>query len=245
MHTHHLAIITALALTSALIAAPVPRTAAGKPNLDGIWQASGTAAADLQDHAARFNMLAGRSVVAGGGEIPYQPWAAAKKAANFQNRQQADPLNQCYLPSVPRIMYLDYPFQIFQTPQSVAITFEWSLVFRLIPTDGSRHPADVDSWMGDSRGRWEGDTLVVDVGNHNDKTWFDMAGDFHSDALHVVERYRMTDPDTIQYEATIEDSKVFTKPWTIRLTQVLAIDTDLLDYICLENEKDLKHLVGK
>jgi hypothetical protein len=189
--------------TSAQGQATVPRTADGKPNLAGIWQASSTPSVDLQDHAARYNMPAGRSVVVGGGEIPYQAWAAAQKA---------DPLAQCYIPGVPRVMYLDFPFQIFQTPQAIAMTFEWSLDYRLIPTDGSPHPADLDSWMGDSRGRWEGDTLVVDVSNNNDKTWFDMAGDSHSDALHVVERYRMTGPDTIQYEATIEDAKVFTKP---------------------------------
>jgi hypothetical protein len=241
MRTHYLVLVTALVFTSALIAAPkrtsnthppLPRTADGKPNFDGIWQASSTAAADLQDHAARFNMLAGRSVVTGG-EIPYQPWAAAKKAENFRNRQTADPLTQCYMPSVPRIMYLDFPFQIFQTPQAVAITFEWSMIFRLIYTDGSPHPADIDSWMGDSRGHWEGDTLVVDVRNYNDKTWFDMAGDFHSDALHVVERFRMTGPDTIQYEATIDDSKVFTKPWTITIPLHRRADRDrLFEYNC-------------
>jgi hypothetical protein len=241
MHTHRFPTITAIALMSALIAAPqsLPRTADGKPNLNGIWQASSTAAADLQDHSAGYNMLAGRSVVVGA-EIPYQPWAAAKRAENFQNRHKADPLAQCYMPGVPRIMYLDFPFQIFQTPQAVAVTFEWSLVFRLIYTDGSRHPADVDSWMGDSRGRWDGDTLVVDVGNHNDKTWFDMAGDFHSDALHVVERYRMTGPDSIQYEATIEDSKVFTKPWTISLPLRRRTDRDrLFEYSCQSEAEEV------
>ncbi len=137
------------------------------------------------------------------------------------------------MPGVPRIMYLDFPFQIFETSQAVAITFEWSLVYRLIYTDGSQRPADLDSWMGDSRGHWEGDTLVVDVGNYNDKTWLDMAGDFHSNALHVVERYHMTDPDTIQYEATLEDSKVFTKPWTIRIPLRRRTDRDrLFEYIC-------------
>jgi len=241
MPTHRFVPITAIALTTALLAfsqsvpvvtATLPRTADGKPNLEGIWQASSTAAADLQDHAARNNMLAGRAVVVGA-EIPYQPWAAAKKAENFQNRQKADPLNQCYIPGVPRIMYLDFPFQIFQTPQAVAMAFEWSLDYRLIHTDGSSHPADLDSWMGDSRGRWDGDTLVVDVSNNNDKTWFDMAGDFHSDALHVVERYRMTDPGTIQYEATIEDTKVFTKPWTIRIALHRRTDRDrLFEYVC-------------
>jgi hypothetical protein len=241
MQTHHLFTIAAFAVASVLIAAPqntpvpkptLPRTADGKPNLGGIWQASGSAASDLQDHAARYNMPAGRSVV-NGSEIPYQPWAAGKKAENFQNRQKADPLSRCYFPGIPRIMYLDFPFQIFQTPRAVAITFEWSLVYRLIYTDGSRHPADLDSWMGDSRGRWDGDTLVVDVSNYNDKTWFDLAGDFHSDALHVVERYRMTDPDTIEYEATIEDSKVFTKPWTISLPLRRRVDRDrLFEYSC-------------
>jgi hypothetical protein len=241
MPTHRIAAITASALMSALVAfsqrvpvtrPSVPRTADGKPNLEGIWQASSTAAADLQDHAAGYNMLAGRSVVEGA-EIPYQPWAATKKAENFRNRQKADPLNQCYIPGVPRIMYLDFPFQIFQTPQAIAMTFEWSLDYRLIHTDGTPHPADLDTWMGDSRGHWEGDTLVVDVGNNNDKTWFDMAGDFHSDALHVVERYRMTGPDTIQYQATIEDTKVFTKPWTISIALHRRTDRDrLFEYVC-------------
>jgi hypothetical protein len=234
MHNRYLASIAAIVLSNALIAAPpLPRTADGKPDLSGIWQASSTAAADLQDHAAGYNMLAGRSVVGAGAEIPYQPWAVAKKAENFQNREKADPLSHCYLPGVPRIMYLDYPFQIFQTPQAVAMTFEWSLIYRLIYTDGSPRPADLDSWMGDSRGRWEGDMLIVDVGNYNGKTWFDKAGDFHSETLHVVERYRMIGPDTIQYEATIDDSKVFTKPWTISISLRRRTDRDrLYEYIC-------------
>jgi hypothetical protein len=241
MRIHHLATITAIAFSSVLLAAPkrtiappqpLPRTADGKPNLEGIWQAESTAAADLQEHAARLNMLAGLSVVSGG-QIPYQPWAAAKKAENFQTRQQTDPLGNCYMPGTPRIMYMNFPFQIFQTPQAVAMTFEWSLIYRLVYMDGTQHPSDMDTWMGDSRGHWDGDTLVVDVRNFNDKTWFDMAGDFHSDTLHVVERYRMTGPDTIQYEATMEDSKVFTKPWTISLALQRRTDRDrLFEYVC-------------
>jgi hypothetical protein len=251
MHTHHFATIALIALTSSLFAAaqptPVPakslpRTADGKPNLEGIWQVYGSAAADLQDHPARNNMPAGRSVVVGG-EIPYQTWAAVKKAENFQNRLKADPLSKCYIPGVPRIMYLDFPFQIFQTPQAIAMAFEWSLDYRLIHTDGTPHFKDLDSWMGDSRGHWEGDTLVVDVRNSNDKTWLDMAGDFHSDALRVVERYSMTSQDSIEYEATIEDSKVFTKPWTIRLAFHRRTDRDrLFEYVCqaeLEEETGL------
>ncbi len=242
MHTHRLIIITAIALSTALMAAPpgtptaqqqgVPRTADGRPNLEGIWQASSTAAADLQDHVASLNMLAGRSVVVGG-EIPYQQAAARQRAENFQNRQTADPLSKCYIPGVPRVMYLDFPFQIFQTPKVIAMTFEWELEYRLLYTDGTPHPADTDFWMGDSRAHWEGDSLVVDVSNINDKTWFDMAGDFHSDALHVVERYHMSDHDTIQYQATMEDSKVFTKPWTINIALHRRLDRDrLFEYSC-------------
>ena len=241
MNRYLLATITTAALTGALLAAPartpagtssLPRTADGKPDLQGIWQAESSAAADLQDHVASLNMTAGRSVVAGG-QIPYQPAAAKQRAENFQNRQTADPFSKCYIPGVPRIMYIDFPFQIFQTPRLIAMAFEWELDYRMIYTDGSPHPADADFWMGDSRGHWDGDTLVVDVANNNDKTWFDMAGDFHSGALHVVERYRMTDHDTIQYEATIEDPKVFTKPWTINIPLHRRTDrTRLYEYVC-------------
>ena len=251
MHSFRLATIAALALSTALLAAPpgesasgqlsLPRTADGKPDLEGIWQASSTAAADLQDHVASLNMLAGRSVVEGG-VIPYQEWAAKKRAENFQNRSSADPLAKCYIPGVPRVMYLDFPFQIFQTPKLIGMAFEWELDYRLIYTDGTPHPTDADFWMGDSRGHWEGDTLVVDVNNINDKTWFDMAGDFHSDALHVVERYHMTDRDTIQYEATIEDSKVFTKPWTINIALRRRIDRQrLYEYSC---ESEVEEVSG-
>jgi hypothetical protein len=241
MNTNRFAIIIGIALSAALIASgqgsvasseqPLPRTADGKPDLQGIWQASTTAGADLQDHIAGLNALAGRSVVAGG-TIPYLPAAAMQKAENFRNRQTADPLSKCYLPGVPRVMYLDFPFQIFETPKAITMAFEWELEYRLIYTDGTPHPDD-SFWMGDSRGHWEGDTLVVDVKDINDKTWFDKAGDFHSDALHVVERYRMTDHDTIQYEATMEDAKVFSKPWSINIALHRRTDRDrLFEYVC-------------
>lgn len=239
MHKRPLTTVLSIALAGAALAAgqgapkSLPRSAGGHPDLEGIWQASSTAAADLQDHVASYNMLAGRSVLAGGGSIPYQPWAAAKKAENFQNRVKLDPVNKCFMPGVPRIMYMNFPFQIFQTQKTIAMAFELSEDYRLIYTDGSPHFEDLSFWMGDSRGRWEGDTLVVEVANNNDKTWFDMAGDFHSDALKVVERYTMTDRDTIQYEATIQDPKVFTKPWTIRVPLKRRTDRDrLFEYVC-------------
>jgi hypothetical protein len=210
----------------------LPRTANGRPNLQGIWEARNAAAADLLDHSARHEMRPGRSVV-DGNELPYQPWAAVKKIENTANRATADPLAKCYMPGVPRIMYMPYPFHIFQTDDHVAITFEWSQVHRLIYANGSKPHDGIEFWMGDSRGRWEGDTLVVDVTNHNDKTWFDMAGNFHSEALHLVERFTMTDANTIQYEVTVEDPKVFTRPWKMSMPLHRHTDMDrILEYQC-------------
>ena len=138
----------------------IPRTADGRPNLDGIWQVRNRASYDLQDHLSRYMMPAGRSVVEGG-EIPYQPWAAAKKAENFAKRMELDPLNKCFMAGLPRMMYLEFPFQILQTRDHIAMAFEWTQVYRLIYTNGTTHDARLQPWMGDARGRWEGDTLVV------------------------------------------------------------------------------------
>jgi len=226
-------LIVLLSAALPLRAQTLPRTADGKPNFQGIWQVRNRAAYDLQDHVARQGMPAGKGVVEGG-EIPYQPWAAKKKLENFANRQTADPLSKCFLPGVPRIMYMDFPFQIFQTREHVAFTFEWSQVHRLIYTTGTpaRH-SGLEFWMGDSRGRWEGDTLVVQVDQHNDQTWFDMAGNFHSEEMKLVERYTMRDADTIQYEVTIEDPKVFTRPWKISMPIYRHKDMPrLLEYQC-------------
>ena len=184
-----------------------------------------TAAWDIQDHTgqrfpglpARFSVPAGQGVVEGN-EIPYQPWALARKTENYKTRMTADPEAQCYLPGVPRITYMPHPFQIFQLSDRVVILYEYLHTTREIFTDGSRHPTmPVEFWMGDSRGRWEGNTLVVDVTLFTDRTWFDRAGNFHSDDLHVVERYTRTGRDHMLYEVTIEDPKVFTRPWKMRM----------------------------
>jgi hypothetical protein len=195
-----------------------PRTPDGLPDLQGVWQALTTSAWDLQDHPARLDVPGGQGVVEGN-DIPYQPWAAAKQKENFENRKAADPLLKCDMPGVPRVTYLPFPFQIFQTTRSVVILYEYIHVSRIIYTDRSPHPyaQAVDFWMGDSRGHYEGDTLVVDVTNLNDQTWFDAAGNFHSDALHVIERYTPIGRDQIRYEVTIEDPKVFTRPWKMRM----------------------------
>jgi len=195
-----------------------PRTPDGKPNLQGIWQVLNTAAWDIQDHHARLGVPAGQGVVEGN-DTPYQPAALAKKRENFENRLTADPETKGYLPGVPRIMYMPFPFQVFQTPNYVTIAYEYAHAIRIIYTNGTQHPAGhIDFWMGDSRGRWEGDTLVVDVIHFNDQTWFDRSGNFHSDALHVIERYTLIGPDHLNYEVTIEDPKVFTRPWKMSMS---------------------------
>jgi len=218
--------------------AAIPRTPDRRPDFEGIWQVRNRAAYDLRDHSSSHMMPAGLSVIEGG-EIPYQPWAAAQKATNFANRATADPLAKCYMPGVPRIMYLESPFQILQTRDHIAMAFEWTQVYRLIHTNGTPHDDRIQPWMGDSRGRWEGDTLVVDVAYHNDQTWFDAAGDFHSDALRLVERYTMRDADTIQYEVTIEDPKVFTRPWKISMPLYRQRGMErILEYHCQAEKEE-------
>jgi hypothetical protein len=223
-----------------------PRTPDGKPDLNGIWQVLNTAAWDVQDHSARSGVPAGQGVVEGN-EIPYQSWAAQKKKENFEQAAVADPLAECFLPGVPRATYLPFPFQIAQTPAAIAMLYEWSRTTRLIYTDGSKHPEGLEFWMGDSRGSWEGDTLVVDVTNFNGKTWFDRAGNFHGTALHVVERYTRVGPDQLLYEVTIEDPKVFTRPWKMSMPLYRRAEKNvkILEYECLEYLQEQRYSRGK
>src|SRR5262245_41835556 len=210
------ALLVVRATHTAAQAPAAPRTAHHRPKLQGIRQVLNTAAWDIQDHPARLGVPAGQGIV-DGNEIPYQPAALAKKRANFENRATADPETKGYLPGVPRIMFMPFPFQIFQAPDQVVMVFEYDRGVRNIYTNGTPHPrGPLNWWMGDSRGRWEGNTLVVDVVYFTDQTWFDRAGNFHSDALHLVERFTPAGPDHINYEVTVEDQSVFTRPWTMR-----------------------------
>ena len=217
-----------------------PRTPDGNPDLQGVWQVLHTAAWDIQDHQARLGVPAGQGVVEGN-EIPYQPWAAAKKRENFENRLTADPVGKCFLPGVPRITYMPYPFQIFQTAGSIVIIYEYVHAVRTIYTGRPHLPGPIDFWMGVSRGRWEGDTLVVDTIHFNGETWLDAAGNFHSDALHVVERYTRTGPEHIAYEVTIEDPKVFTRPWKMSMPLYRRVEKNaqIMDFRCVEFVEDL------
>lgn len=211
-----------------------PRTPDGKPDLNGIWQVLDTAEWDLLPHAAGEGVPAGQGVVEGD-EIPYQPWAAEKKRENYERRQTADPARKCFLPGVPRVMYIPLPFEITQTPNYMAMSFAFAHATRIIHTNGTPHVEALDFWMGDSRGRWDRDTLVVDTIDFNDRTWFSKAGDFHSDALHVVERLTPTDPTHLAYEVTIEDPKVFTRPWKMQMILYRRMEHNLqvLDYDCV------------
>ena len=217
-------------------AGAMPRTADGKPDLNGIWQVMNTAHYDLEPHSAQEGVPGGLGVLEGD-EIPYQPWAAKQKLENAKNRAALDPLRKCFLPGVPRVTYLPFPFQIAQTADHIAIAYEFAHAMRIIYTDGSPHPGPLDFWMGDSRGRWEGDTLVVDTTHFNGRTWLDMAGNFHSEALRVTERYTPVEGGRLMhYEVTLEDPKVYTRPWKMSMPIYRRAEKNLqlIDYDCVD-----------
>ena len=226
-----------------------PRTADGHPNLNGIWQAMNTANWNIEDHSAGPAPLAALGAagaippglgVVEGGALPYQAPALAKQKENFSNRLAADPEVKCYMPGVPRATYLPYPFQIIQGVDSIMMAYQYAGTVRTIPmSNAGKSPAPM--WMGWSVGRWEGDTLVVDVTDFNEDTWFDRAGNFHSDALHVVERYTPRSADTLLYEATIEDSKVFTRPWKMSMPLYRHVEKNaqILEFRCVEFSEEV------
>jgi hypothetical protein len=242
-----------------------PRLADGHPDLNGIWQALNEANYDIQMHIARpalalrdgpYGPVPDAPVVAfgaagavppgvgvvDGDELPYRPDALKTKQENQQQWLTRDPEIKCYLPGVPRATYMPHPFQIVQSSSQLLIAYQYAGAVRDIHLKDPG-PAPVDSWMGQSVARWDGDTLVVDVTGMNDQTWFDRAGNFHSDSLHVVERYTRTSADVISYEATIEDAKVFTRPWkmTMPLYRRQERNAQLMDFKCVEFVEELMY----
>jgi hypothetical protein len=240
-----------------------PRTPDGKPDLNGIWQALNEANYDLELHNARpalalrstpYGQIPAAQVLAlgavgavppgmgvvEGGEIPYRPEMLTKRKENQKNWLTTDPEIKCYLPGVPRATYMPYPFQILQNAGAIFIAYEYAGAVRNIYLKDPG-PSPVDSWMGQSVAHWEGETLVVDVTGFNDQTWFDRSGNFHSDKLHVVERYTRTSPDVISYEATIEDPQTFTRPWKISmpLYRRQEKNAQLMDFKCVEFVEEL------
>jgi hypothetical protein len=225
-----------------------PRTAEGTPNFNGIWQAANNAHWDIEAHSAApgpVQELGAAGAIPGGlgvvdGEIPYKPEALAKKKDNYARRLALDPEIKCYLPGVPRATYMPYPFQIVQSRQHIMMVHEFAGAVRTIYMD-KQTEAPADSWMGWSNGRWEGETLVVDTTGFNDQTWFDRAGNFHSEALHVTERFTARSPDTLIYDVTIEDPGVFTRPWKMSMPLYRRVENNarLMEFRCVEFVEDL------
>ena len=226
-----------------------PRTGDGKPNLNGIWQALNTANWDVEAHAAAPSVVRELGAIAAvpgglgvveGDAIPYRREAQAKKKENYANRLKLDPEIRCYLPGVPRATYMPFPFQIIQSQKHIMMVHEYAGAVRTIYMD-NHIEAPADSWMGWSNGHWEGETLVVDTKGFNDQSWFDRAGNFHSDALHVIERFTTRSPETLMYEVTIEDPNVFTRPWKMSMPLYRRVERNaaLMEFRCVEFVEDL------
>ncbi len=239
----------AVLILAVTASAQMPRTPEGHPDLSGIWQSLNTANWDIEEHSSAPGLVsalgAAEAVPPGlgiveGGAIPYLPAALEKKKQNFANRMTADPEIKCYLPGVPRATYMPQPFQIIQAAKNIMIAYQYAGAVRNVPMDNPG-PSLTASWMGWSAGRWDGDTLVIDVTDFNDKTWFDRAGNFHSDQLHVVERYTPRSLDTLMYEATIEDPKVFSRPWKISMPLYRHVEKNaqLLEFRCMEYSEEV------
>ena len=217
------------------LSAPAPRLPDGKPDLSGIWQ---------QPNGVKYTLNLGADLKPG--EIPMQPWAAALYKQRQDSLMKDDPVGYCHLPGVPQMEAVPYPYKIFQNPGEVVILYEAFATFRQIFTDGRKLPVDPNpSWMGYSVGHWEGDTLVVEAAGFNDQTWIDSGGHPHTDALRVTERFHRRDFGHMDLEITIDDPKAYTKPWTASYGIRLMPDTELLEYLCTENNKDVPHMVGK
>jgi hypothetical protein len=245
----------ALGLVVALAgsAQTAPRRVGGHPNLNGIWQTLSTANWNLEGHAAmplkefwRLGAIgaipAGQSVVKEG-KIPYRSEALAKRDENRAGWPKTDPEASCYLPGIPRATYMPYPFQIVQGDGDILFAYAFANANRAVHMKEHRtlDEVPVDLWMGWSNGRWDGDTLVVEVIANDDRTWFDRAGNYHSNAMKVTERYTLLDPNLMQYEATIEDPQTFTAPWTIslQLHRHAEPNAELLEFKCVEFSEPL------
>ena len=232
----------------------LPRAANGRPDMSGVWQALNTAHWNLEPHVsaypvvielgAQFAVPPGKGVVEGG-TIPYLPEARAERDQRFENRLTDDPEGKCYMGGVPRSTYMPYPFQILQNERDVVMVYQFATAFRRIFVDG-KEEAPLDSWMGWSNGRWDGDTFVVEVTGLNGLTWLDRAGNYASGNAKITERYQLLGPNHLQYEATIDDSTVFSRPWTIRMPLYRIVDQDfrLLEFKCepYAEEKIYGHL---
>ena len=228
----------------------IPRAWDGHPDLNGIWQTLSTANWNLESHPA-YGGLAEIGVlgatppgvgVVEGGEIPYQDWARKKQQENFTKRFTNDTEAKCYLPGVPRAHYMPYPFQILQGDRKIMMVYGFAEANRTIHMDKENPvPAPIDSWMGRSHGRWDGDTLVVDAHGFNGEAWLDRAGNFHSYALKVEERFTPVNGNVLRYEVTMTDEETYTRPWKMSLLLYKNLDeaAEIFEYKCVEFSEDL------
>jgi hypothetical protein len=218
------------------------------PDFRGIWQVRDTAYVNLEGHSGGKDLAPARSIVVdpADGKIPYKAEALARRQANYRNRTTADPALKCFQASVPRATYLATPLQILQSPGNFAIVYQENHAFRVFHPDTRPHFDATDWWMGDTRYRWDGDTLVADVAAITDQAWLDQAGNFHSTEFHVVERYRMTGANAIQYEARIDDPVVYARPWTLRTTlhRVTQPGARIVEDECLEDANGVRHHIS-
>ncbi len=256
-------VLLLLLIAASAVGQTIPRLPGGKPDFNGIWQAIGSAHYDIERHMARPSLqlrqgpygplpdvpllrlgavgsVPGGMGIVEGGKIPYKPEAAKIRDENRANWLDRDPEIKCYLPGIPRATYMPFPFQIVQNQKQFFFSYEYAGAHRdiLFKDPG---PPETDSWMGQSVGRWQGDTLIIDTKGFNDLSWFDRSGTHHSNQLHVVETFKLITPNHIQYEATIEDPEVFTRPWKISLPLYRRMEPDarLMDFRCVEFVEEL------
>jgi len=210
------------------------------PDFRGVWQTRSTAYVNLEGHPGEKGIAASASIIVepSDGKIPYRPEALAKRNENHGARATSDPSLKCYQAGVPRATYLATPLQILQSPGNFAIVYQENHAFRVFHPDDRPHFEAADWWMGDTRYRWEGDTLVADVAAQTDQHWLDEAGNYHSTEFHVVERYRLTGADTLEYEALIDDPVVYSRPWKLRTTlhRVTERGARIIEDECLDDE---------
>jgi hypothetical protein len=238
------------------LAAPAPRAANGKPDLSGLWQVEPT---PLDEMTRLFGDIAALSVPGDDprmvskylfniladfkpGEAPMRPEFGELVGKRAQSGGSDIPTSRCLPGGIPFTSFLPFPAKFIQTPGLLVMLFEADNTVRQVYTDGRKYPDDPQPlWLGYSVGKWEGDTLVVDTVGFNDKSWLDGFGHPHSEALHVTERFQRRDFGHMDVQVTLDDPKVYTKPFTIKVTQHLLPDTDILENFCAENEKDLRH----